>query len=96
MGIVRAFGINAHYWRPKIARIYSEITGLPVGRVVEHADGRQDAVAKAEPAHMTAAELEQFVPLNVFRESLYEVQRRKGFGHDEVVARLFPDGRVKA
>lgn len=94
----RAFGMNLHLLRPNIAKVYSDITGRPVGKVIEHGDGRVDAVARPETVTARADDVERItgLPLNDFRRLLYEHHRHAGMTHEQAIARLFPDGKVKA
>lgn len=95
-GRVHSFGRNLHLARVNVAPIYSEITGKPVGKVVERGDGSNDVVIRPETVRTSAEELEQWVPLNMFRQRIYEMHRELGVGHDEAIYRLFPNGKVKA
>lgn len=92
----RGFGRNRHLAESRIRKVVSEITGRPVGKIVEHGDGRQDAVHCAEPIRWTADDVERFLPLNDLRRLIYERARRDGMTHDEAIARLFPDGKILA
>lgn len=82
----------------EIIRIYSEVSGLPCGKLIRHWDGRQDAVHRPEVIRVSARQLESTlgVPLNTLRQGLYEQARAQGISHDEAVGRLFREGRVNA
>lgn len=81
--------------RRAVAAVYSDVTGRRVGTVVVRDDGN-DLHMRPETVRTTAAEIEQWVPLNDFRRSLYEAARAMGMGHDEAVHTLFRDGRITA
>ena len=91
------FGMNKHHEQPKVEEIYSEITGRKVGRTIEHWDGKQDAGIKNSVVEATAEESERItgLPLNDFRHLIYDYHRDRGMGHDEAVALLFRDGKIK-
>ena len=91
--LIRAFGINAHHLRDKVSVVYSEITGLPVGKVRETGDGRVSALARPETVRVRVAD---FMDLNTFRERIYEEHRQMGYTYDEAVHKLFPNHRIKA
>ena len=92
------FGMNKHKEAPKVADVYSEITGLKVGKVVEHWTGQQDAGVKTDCVIAGPEESERIwgLPLNDFRRLLYESKREMGMSHEEAIARTFRDGKIEA
>ena len=97
--LIRAFGMNQHLLRPKIKEIVSEITGWPIGRVIEHGDGRQDAVTAPPAVKVSFEQVENITGNhpNDLRRLIYERARTEGgMSHDEAVARLFPNRKVVA
>ncbi len=91
--LIKAFGMNAHYLRDKVTKIYSEITGLPVGKTIETHDGRVSSHVQPETVRVKVADV---MDLNTFRTGIYEQQREMGYTHDEAVHKLFPNHRILA
>lgn len=92
----RNFGRNRHLAENRIRNVVSEITGRPVGKIIEHGDGRQDAVHRTDPIRWTADDVERIMPLNDLRRLIYDRARNDGMTHEQAIARLFPDGKILA
>lgn len=86
-----------------IADVYSQLTGRPVGKVrvkrtgaeVDHDDGRTSAAVTPPPVRYKLSEHMDIGKVNDFRERLYAERRETGASHDEAVAVLFPEGKVR-
>ncbi len=83
----RTFGRNLHIGTINVKAVVSQITGAPVGRIVEHGDGRVDAEHRSERTITVSAEQVH----GSFREGrawLYNQLRECGFTHQEALRRM--------
>lgn len=82
----RTFGRNAHLGRVQVRDVVSHLTGAPVGRVVEHGDGRVDARHRNLTVTVSAEEIH-----GSYREGrrwLYDTLRGHGYDHDQALRRM--------
>lgn len=83
----RTFRTNAHIGRVDVRAVVSELTGRPVGRIVEHGTGRVDAHATVERTLTIPGEA-IFGTQAEARRRVYEMLRTSGCTHDEALARM--------
>lgn len=83
----RTFGRNLHLAAPRVRRVVSELTGVPIGRVVEHGDGRVDVSVRNEACVTVTAE-EVHGTWREARAWLYDWLRSAGMTHSEAVRRM--------
>lgn len=89
-----AFGRNRHLGSTRVLDVLNELTGRRAGKVIEHGDGRVDAVTVPDPVRWTAEDVERMMPLNDLRRLLYDRARSSGMTHEEAIGRVFRDGKV--
>jgi hypothetical protein len=83
----RTFARNAHLGVTRERQVVSEVTGMPIGRVIEHGSGRVDAEHNGELTITLTAE-QVHGSRSEGRRWLYNWLRESGFTHAQAMRRM--------